>query len=199
MALVETIKKAWFHPKEFYAGLGSADIGAAWKYYALISLVPLVLLLILFGAMGAVFVALIPGLGAVAPLLGGLFLAIPILMYIGMVILIFVAAAISHIFVYLVGGRQGYGRTFQASTYGSTPGVLLGWIPLIGIIFFIWSIYTYICGISVLHKMSMGRAFLSWLIPLIIAAVVTFAIVGAAILTIAGLASAGAGYPYGAI
>ncbi len=194
MDLLETIKKSWFHPKEFFSSLGPADIGGAWKYYALISLVPLVLMLILFGAMGAAFAAL-SGFGALAPFLGGLLIVIPIAMYIGMIILVFVGAAISHIFVYLVGGRQGYARTFQASTYGTTPGVLLGWIPFIGIIFYLWSIYTYVTGISVLHKMSMGRAFLSWLLPIIIVFAVVFAFMGALVLTALPLASAG-GYPY---
>lgn len=180
MDIVGTIKKAWFHPNDLFSGL-SADLGGAFKHYAIISLVPLALSLILFGALGSTFAALM-GFGALAPLVGGAFLAIPVLLYVMMLIGIFINAAILHIFVYLMGGRAGYSRTFQALAYGSTPHVLLLWLPFLNILFFLWSVYNTIVGISILHKMTKAKALFAFLLPIIIAMALAFVLgMGAAL------------------
>jgi hypothetical protein len=63
-----------------------------------------------------------------------------------------------HLLVYLAGGRKGIFQTFKALTYGLTPSYLLHWIPLVGIIFDLWSIILMILGIRELQEISSGRA-----------------------------------------
>jgi len=98
---------------------------------------------------------------------------------IGGLIGILVGSGWMHIWVYLCGGRKGFGQTIKAMAYGSTPSLLLGWLPFIGVIFSIWSIVVSIIGIRQLHEISTGRAVLAYLlgaiiIPLIIALIILF-------------------------
>lgn len=98
---------------------------------------------------------------------------------IGGLIGILVGSGWMHIWVYLCGGRKGAGQTIKAMAYGSTPSLLLGWIPFIGFIFGIWSIVVSIIGIRQLHEISTGRAVLAYLlgaiiIPLIIVLLILF-------------------------
>jgi len=86
-----------------------------------------------------------------------------------------------HIWVYLFGGRKGFKQTVKAITYGSTPCLVLGWLPGPNIIIApIWSLLLVINGIIELHEMSPGMAILSVvfaiLAPLVIAGVAVAAI-----------------------
>jgi len=115
----------------------------------------------IFGAIALFFIVLISGI-------------------IGLVI----GAAIMHLFVILVGGKQGYAQTLKATVYAATPMYLIGWIPLLGFAGGIWSFILVILGLRELHGISTGRAFLAAILPgLIITGVAT-----AIVLTI--------GYPF---
>jgi hypothetical protein len=76
-----------------------------------------------------------------------------------------------HLWVYLLGGRMGFLQTFKAIMFGNTPRLLLGWIPLIGFVFALWSLVLGILGIRELQEISTGKAILAmviaFLIPLI--------------------------------
>jgi len=87
-----------------------------------------------------------------------------------------------HIWVYVCGGRKGVGQTIKAIAYGSTPSLLLGWIPFVSIIFSIWSLVVQIIGIRQLHEISTGRAILAYIIAIIIP-IIIFAIIWAVILS----------------
>jgi hypothetical protein len=74
-------------------------------------------------------------------------------------IMVFIIGGWLHLFVYLLGGRKGYLETVKALIFGSTPYMLIGWIPLVGIIIGgIWSLILSILGIRELHQISTGRA-----------------------------------------
>lgn len=77
--------------------------------------------------------------------------------FIASVITSFALFGFLHLFVMLLGGRKGFDNTYKAFGYASAPNVL-GWVPFVGILFALWSIYLEVKGLSVLHKMSMWRA-----------------------------------------
>ena len=77
-------------------------------------------------------------------------------------------AAWLHLWVYLLGGRKGIMQTFKAIIYGHTPRLLLGWIPIIGFIFMLWSLVLGILGIRELQEMSTVKAILAVAIAVII-------------------------------
>ncbi len=84
------------------------------------------------------------------------------------VIGIFILGLFIHIFVYLVGGRNGNAQTIKAVMYAATPGLLLGWIPYINIIAVIWSLVLVVHGIHKFHEITVGRAIIAVLVPVII-------------------------------
>ena len=100
--------------------------------------------------------------------------------------LTFVGAGITHIFVSILGGKQGYNQTYKANIYSSTPSLLLGWIPIAGFMAGLYSLYLLIKGLSTLQKMSMGRAAAAVLIPIILLIIIVIVIAGAAFMTLLG-------------
>lgn len=84
--------------------------------------------------------------------------------FIGMLVF----AAWVHLWVYIVGGREGVMQTAKALFYGSTPGLLLGWIPFVGIIFSLWSLVLYVLGVRELQGISTARAVIAVAIGVIV-------------------------------
>ncbi|QSZ66380.1 hypothetical protein RJ40_02125 [Methanofollis aquaemaris] len=66
-----------------------------------------------------------------------------------------------HLFVYGLGGRSGVGATFRVVIFGLTPTALLGWIPGVGLIGFLWSIVIVYFGLQELQDISKARAVLA--------------------------------------
>jgi hypothetical protein len=90
------------------------------------------------------------------------------LVLIGGFILSLIGAAWIHLWVYLLGGRRGFLQTLAAVIYGGTPGQLLGWIPLIGIISSLWSLALVVLGIRELQALGTAKAILAVAIAVII-------------------------------
>jgi len=86
------------------------------------------------------------------PLLGFIYI------FIGGLIAILGISLLTHIWVYVLGGKKKVGQTIKSMAYGSTPLLLLGWIPFLGMIFVIWSMIVSIIGIRQLHEVSMEKA-----------------------------------------
>lgn len=93
---------------------------------------------------------------------------------VGGLLFIFIGGAWTHLWVYLLGGRQGhsYRQTVKALAYGATPVYLVGWVPLavwlgsdligatvlIGALASIWALVVTIIGLRELHGITTGRA-----------------------------------------
>jgi hypothetical protein len=90
------------------------------------------------------------------------------MMLVGSVICTLVFAAWLHLWVYVVGGRKGIMLTVNTVIYGSTPLLLLGWIPFLGIIFTLWSLVLGVLGIRELQEISTGKAIFAVAIAVII-------------------------------
>ena len=84
-----------------------------------------------------------------------------------------------------MGGRGDFADSFKSAVYAQTPNMLLGWIPLIGIIFWLWSIVLLFLGVRELHELDTTKAVIA-----VVIAVVLFIIV-IAILAFLGLAFLG--------
>jgi len=78
----------------------------------------------------------------------------------------------THLWVYLLGGRNGFRQTLHAILYSMIPNLVLGWIPLIGMFASIWTLILMFFGIRELQEMSDGRTIgvilLSVILPIII-------------------------------
>jgi len=93
-----------------------------------------------------------------------------ILTMLGQMILSFLAGTVwLHVWVYLLGGRQGLKNTFRAVSNSMTPTLLLGWIMPMGMIVgMIWGLVLEVMGLRELQKFTTTRAILAVAIPLII-------------------------------
>ncbi|QSZ66997.1 hypothetical protein RJ40_05555 [Methanofollis aquaemaris] len=80
-----------------------------------------------------------------------------------------------HLFVYGLGGRSGVGTTFKVVILGLTPTALLGWIPGVALVGFLWSFVILYFGLQELQEFSKGEAALALVlvfgIPLLVLAV----------------------------
>ena len=173
--IIATIKGVILNPVETFRASRDDTADAVFAYLGV---------LLLFNAiMSAAIVALsftvIPGLlmyswimtgyPLLAPVMG---LGVPVAVFFSIlfywIILIILAGAWIHLWVYILGGRNGIMPTMKAFMYGMTPWLLFGWIPVIGIFFAVWSFLLDILGIRELAGLSTGRAARSMIVSLLI-------------------------------
>ena len=84
-------------------------------------------------------------------------------------VFILLSVALQHLFLFVVGGaRSGFGATLRATCYGWAPH-MFALIPVCGqFVGLIWGLALNIIGLSVLHRITLGRAALAVLLPLIL-------------------------------
>jgi parallel beta-helix repeat protein len=159
-----------FKPSKTFDATREEPLREAIKYYAVISAISAVLSLFI----GTLFGSMTRGtnLGMLTEAAAGNAITYFVLFMIRAIIEAFIVGSILHIFVAIVGGKKGIAQTIKAMMYGSTPGLLLGWIPIIGAIASIWSQILNILGIRQLHELSTGRAILAVLLMIFIIGII---------------------------
>ena len=177
MDFFEKVKGFLLEPSKTFDAIKGENLSEAIKYYAIIAAVYSAIFALLMAFLGTLFGSIMGGrnlgmlMGAGAGAGGAIIFFV--LFIISAIIGAFVGGAILHIFVYIVGGRKGIAQTIKVIMYASTPGLLLGWIPVLNIITTIWSILLNILGIRQVHELTTGKAVLAVLIPLILAVILT--------------------------
>jgi len=165
MDTLETVKGFLMQPVESFRNQRGTSLGDAIKYFLIIVIINAILTVIvdlIFAS--AILATLTQAMGQMG--MGEVFLmetigmvVVAIVLVIASLVLLFVFAGWLHLFVYLLGGRKGYAETAKAMIFGSTPYMLIGWIPVIGLfVGGIWSLVLEILGIRELHQVSTGRA-----------------------------------------
>jgi hypothetical protein len=172
--IIEKIKGFLLKPVETFQKSREDEVVPALSYF--------VVLLIIFGVLSAIVSAagimknpipsmLKPVLGTGDPVV--VFITVFFSVILFWLFLILVWGLVLHIFAYLVGGRKGLWNTEKAVIYGSTPFLLIGWIPVIGpVIGGLWTIVLEILGIRELQELSTTKAILALVIPVAILFVV---------------------------
>lgn len=80
---------------------------------------------------------------------------------------IMINSGITHIFVYLLGGKE-YVRTLEVYSYSTSINAFLGWIPFVSLGASIYGIYIQIKGIEEYHDFTTSRAAVSVLVPVLL-------------------------------
>jgi len=181
MEVLNKIQQVLSSPDKFFESVKKEPLGPAFKYLAVIMLVPTVLMLIFAYAATSIFTMIfgpmlmmlggtqsVPLLGMLTGILTTFAIIGVILWYICGLLGSFIGSAVLHVFVYLLGGKNGYSNTYKTAAYATTPSTLIGWIPLIGFIFGLWSLVLEVKGLKALQGMTTGRAVLAILLPVII-------------------------------
>ena len=156
---LELAKKALLSPKEAFKKY-KLEMGESLVYYTILLTINSILAALFFPKM---LLIMIPPEYSV-----GLLVVVRI---ITSIVGILIGSAWLHLFVMLFGGK-GYEKTLRANIISTTPMLLFGWIPYVGIVTWVWSFILLIIGLSVVHRFSTGRSFIvlliSGLIPLVI-------------------------------
>ncbi|MDD5337118.1 MAG: YIP1 family protein [Candidatus ainarchaeum sp.] len=115
------------------------------------------------------------------PILGGVYavsIAIGIVVRLLSVPLSYIGFGIVHILLKLVGGKADFLKTVQLMIYGSTPSLLLSWIPCVGWIFGLAGLVNIILGAKRVHNITLLRAIVAIIvIPVLVAVVVAVLVV----------------------
>ncbi len=191
LSIGERIKGFLFSPSKTFDNSKEDTIGDALKYFVVILAIFAVLLAIIaavaFSVICRFYGAFLPPnalpIAGMGPLLAvGVFIVV----LVGGIIGVFIDGLWLHIWVYLVGGRNGVGQTIKAVMYGATPSYLLGWIPIVNCIALVWTLIVGIIGIRQLHELSTGKAVLAVIIAIAIPLIIYAVILSAFIATMPG-------------
>lgn len=157
------------NPIETYRTIGEESLSSTLVYFVVILAIYTVLALIA-GMIWSVVLGLFTGgaalLGGFAGMVIGIFTT-PIFAIITMVILI----VLLHLAARLLGGTGDLNETVRVIVYGATPSYLLGWIPVIGFLFWLWSFVLFVFGLEERHRMDRSRAAIASLVVLAICVV----------------------------
>jgi Yip1 domain len=81
---------------------------------------------------------------------------------------IFFVGFLWHVFALLFGAKKELRQTIKTTMYASTPFFLLGWIPYIAVIGWIWYLVLMVLGLSEMQEMTVGEAAMAVVVPIIL-------------------------------
>ncbi|MBI1970063.1 YIP1 family protein [Candidatus Woesearchaeota archaeon] len=176
MNLFQKIGAIVTKPKEFFSQVKQEKgIGPAFGYYAVVSLMFTILGMLmavlttsmmmgLFGMMSRSMWMYWSGM-AITPIF---IIFMGIFGYIVKLIGSFIYAGILHLWILIFGGKAEYTETYKLAVYAQTPKLLLGWIPFVSFIIWIWDILLLIIGTQAVHGVSRTKAIWMYIIPVIL-------------------------------
>lgn len=173
MDIIEKVKGFLSEPTRAFETSKEEPLEEAVKYYLLIAAVFSLLFAIITGIIYSIFYS------AVNPLISKYtILKVPngitetfgdfFMLFILMLICVFIWGAILHVFAYLLGGRGNISRSIKVALYSSTPLMLLGWIPVLGIFGWIWVGALNVVGLHQYQDLGEGKAITAVLAPIIL-------------------------------
>ncbi len=180
---VKTVQGFLMCPVEAFKQAGTKTLGAAYQYYAMLLIIFTILYGIVTLVVGTIMfngyvqeLSLIPLIGkAFSALVAkfGTFVMASELFYVYMVFLVllfgvFLVGFFLHAFIMLMDGKKGVRETIKTTMYAATPGLLLGWIPFICIIGWVWSFVLLILGFRDNNGLSFEKAVITAVIPVIL-------------------------------
>lgn len=89
-----------------------------------------------------------------------------------------------HLWAYIVGARNGVENTLKTVFYGSTPIFVIGWIPIIGILGYIWSLPLQALGLTRTQGIHVSKSILAIVLAVGIPLIVFAAILTTSVSTI---------------
>ena len=181
MDYIELMKGFLLSPVETFREVRDTNWGDSLKYYLLLLAINAVLSAVVSlasaGTVWMTFSNLFNQSGLPLPAVAGAgVIFIALMMIIVQFVLVFIGAAWLHLFVYVVGGRRDYLQTLKTVTFGSTPAMLFGWIPFVGLLSGIWSLVLAIFGLRELQDLTTIKAVLAVILALMVIVLIIIAI-----------------------
>ncbi|MEK6922183.1 MAG: YIP1 family protein [Nanoarchaeota archaeon] len=188
MNLIEKVKQILFSPNTFFSDVEKERrLNKAFIFFIILSAFSAILSsIILFFWRNAytmffpIDLSVMPYKDLAWPLLTGFLISIP---------LSFVSAGVLYIWLKIFKGKRPYREAYKLYVYSKTPNFILGWIPIINLLSWIYSFVLLIIGTHKMYKFSGLKATLIYLIPTIIISfiVLIFLLIAVAFLFSAGL------------
>ena len=181
--VVEKAKGFLLAPAESFRKSRGDSLGAAFRYYVVLLIIYSILAAIIAVAVGMyafndmvaqlaqsgmVGSALADALGNMGSFVAAMMVFSVYLFFIISLFGVFLSGLVFHVFVLLFGGEKGVRKTIMTTMYASTPYFLLGWIPYVSIIGYIWYLVLLIIGIRETQEIDTGKALLVVITPLIL-------------------------------
>lgn len=169
MDLIEKVKGFLSEPTRAFGASKEEPLEEAVKYYLIIAAV----YALLFSIITAIIYSVISSLEIkynpiTEPLSLSETFSIFFMFFILMLICVFIWGALLHVFAYMLGGRGHISRSIKVAMYSSTPLILLGWIPLLGIFGWIWVGALNVVGLHQYQDLPEGKAIAAVLTPVIL-------------------------------
>ncbi len=169
MDLIEKVKGFLSEPTRAFETSKEEPLEEAVKYYLIIAAV----YALLFSIITAIIYSVISSLEIkynpiTEPLSLSETFSIFFMFFILMLICVFIWGALLHVFAYMLGGRGHISRSIKVAMYSSTPFILLGWIPLLGIFGWIWVGALNVVGLHQYQDLPEGKAIAAVLTPVIL-------------------------------
>jgi hypothetical protein len=164
-SFVGVLRRVVLHPVDFFAGIPRREGLRNPLLFALICIVIGAVLNAIVGLIGVQSglqsnEGLLEPLGLSSQSFAGFVATIVFLVIIGIIALP-VVAGIYQLLVGLVVGREnaGFGATFRVVAYAAVVN-LVAWIPILGLLLSLYSLYLQVVGLREVHETSTGRAIL---------------------------------------
>ncbi len=151
---VGKIKGFLLNPVETFQQSQSDDLTTVFVYFGLLLIINTIFSTIFH----AIYLDMLLGGMFVGPMAYGVIIFLFFALLIGGFIMALLVAVWLHMWVYLLGGRNGIRQTTRAYFYARTPTLLFGWLPLIGILCIIWELLLSVIGIRELQEISTAKA-----------------------------------------
>jgi len=80
----------------------------------------------------------------------------------------FIMAGILHVWILIFGGKEEYAKTYQLYVYSKTPRFIVGWIPFVTYLTWIYDLVLLIIGTQKIHNISRTKSILMYVIPIVL-------------------------------
>ena len=202
MDIIKKVKGFLSEPTRAFETCKEESLEEAVKYYLLIAAVYSLLFAIITGIIYSIFYSIVnPLISNNTVVKDYIVLKVPngitetfgdfFMLFILMLICVFIWGAILHVFAYIQGGRWNISRSIKVAMYSSTPLMLLGWIPVLGIFGWIWAGALNVVGLHQYQDLSEGKAITAVLAPTILLLLTVLALLIVIILMIIPMAMSG--------
>ncbi|MFH1275678.1 MAG: YIP1 family protein [Candidatus Woesearchaeota archaeon] len=168
--LIERVKLVLGNPEKFFSSLKKEQgYKASFRYLAILSIIPAIMSISIgrvwgnysINAINHFFNLQLPTTNFTFEF----FFMNAVLGYFVALGLSFAGAAVLHLWILLFKGKEVYEKTYQLSVYSQTPRLLLGWVPLLGALVWVYDLYLLIVGTEKIHGISQKNALYMYLIP----------------------------------
>ncbi|MFH1592662.1 MAG: YIP1 family protein [Candidatus Woesearchaeota archaeon] len=164
MNIIEKVRDILFHPGKFFSAVDKEKgLGKAFRFFFILSLISAVLSVIISSFWSRAYTWFlpfpIPKLGLI-PLIQTSLINYALLLGAS-----FLIAWFLFIWLRVFRGRRTYSDAYKLYAYSVTPKLVFGWIPIVNLFVWIYSLVLIIIGTNKMYKFSNLKATLIYIVP----------------------------------